>query len=718
MSIPRKKGYLLNHLAVAAMLMLTCGITHAQYDPPTRVARLNYFEGPVSFEPAGSNTWAYAMLNHPMTSGDQVWVDKGGRSELHFGSTALRLGSQTSMAISTLDDTTLQLSLNQGTMNLNVRTLPQGQIIEVDTPNLAFTVQSAGEYRLNVDPNGQTTAVIVRSGNGLAQGDSGARVPVGLQQQIVFIGTALQQVSADSAPPYDGFDNWLAQRDRREDQSISARYVSRDMIGYEELDNYGSWSDDPNYGHIWIPTNPGVGWVPYHAGHWAWVAPWGWTWVDDQPWGFAPAHYGRWAYLQARWAWVPGPVAVRPVYAPALVAFVSGVSIGGGNGNFSWNISLGGGTPGVAWFPLGPGEAYHPAYAVSPAYVNNLNKTVIINKTVNVTNVTNNTVINNNVTNNITKTVYVNQNVPNAVTAVPAASFVTGQPTVAAAQPLSAQQLAHAQVMAATPAIAPVRESVLGAAKLALSATPPAAVANRQLVATRAPAQPAALHDALAAKFNTPNGVVPGVGKPIVQVAKMNAMVHPAAPMRIIGQTAPVVEHSNRPTPTPPVNPNLPNPARTDSNRSNTPAPAIPKVPVQPIEILKAPLSTPAMHQNQAASQVPHPPNAIPSPRPQPAPASDHNNEDKLSRKNPDRSPPPHPRIEQQSRGPVQHPAPVTREESEPKPIPKLQPRPVAPLEVPHPIAHPQEQGLPIPPPQAHPPSPRPKKESKPKPEE
>lgn len=710
MSIP-KKHYLLNRIAVIVMLILPFGIAHAQYDPPTRVARLNYFDGPVSFKPAGSNTWAYAMLNHPMTTGDQVWVDKGGRSELHFGSTALRLGSQTSMTISTLDDTTVQLSLNQGTMNLNVRTLPAEQNIEVDTPNLAFTVQSPGEYRLNVDPNGQTTAVIVRSGNGLAQGDGGARVPVGLQQEIVFSGTALQQVSADSVPPYDGFDNWLAQRDRREDQSISARYVSRDMIGYEELDNYGTWSDDPNYGHIWIPTNPGVGWAPYHAGHWAWVAPWGWTWVDDQPWGFAPAHYGRWAYLQARWAWVPGPIAVRPVYAPALVAFV-----GGSRGNFSWSISLGGGIPGVAWFPLGPGEAYRPAYAVSPTYVNNLNKTVIINKTVNVTNVTNNNIVNN----NITKTVYVNQNVPNAITAVPATSFVKGQPTAAAGQPVSAQQLSHSQVMSSSPAIVPVSESVMGATKPAPSAAPPTAVANRSVVATRAPAQPATLHDDLAAKFNTQDGVVPGAGKPMPQAPVAN-VAHPIASIRIVGPTVPVAEHSNRPTTTQarPTGPNVPGPARTaDPNRSNIPAQASRQQPAQTSETPKGPLSTPALRENQPTLQVPHPPTVAPSPRPQPAPATDRNNEDRLSPQNSARSQPPRPPTEQQYRPPVLHPAPVRREESKPPPISEPRPRPVAPPQVPHPVTHPQEQAPRVPPPQVHPPAPRPKEELKPKLEE
>ena len=673
MSISVKKCRLPDRVAVIAILALLFapfGISHAQEDPPSSVARLNYFDGPVSFLPAGSDNWSYATLNNPLTTGDQVWVDKGGRSELHLGSTALRLGSQTSMTISTLDDATVQLSLNQGTMNLHVRTVLPGQVMEVDTPNLAFTVQSPGDYRLTVDPNGQTTAVVVRSGNGFVQGDGGAGTAIGTQQRIVFSGTALQEVSADAAPPYDAFDNWLIQRDRREDQSVSARYVSRDMVGYEELDHYGTWNDDPNYGHVWIPTNPGIGWAPYHAGHWAWVAPWGWTWIDDQPWGFAPAHYGRWAYAQSRWCWVPGPVAARPVYAPALVAF-----IGGGNNHASWSISLSSGSAGVAWFPLGPGEAYRPAYNASPTYVNNLNRTVIVNKTVNITNVTN-------VNNTLYRTVYVNQGVQNAVTAVPATAFVKGQSTAAAAQKIDTRQFAHAQVVQISPAIAPVRESTRSAGKPAPSIVPPTAIANRQLVATRAPGQPAALHDALAARFNTPEGVVPGAGKPVVQPADTRTAASPAR-MKIVGQTPPNLA------------------------RPNTPGNA----PANGFGSAGKPVAPEAAPRNVVPRDIPHPPVVItPSPA-QAEPLINRNREDRPATY-PARTEVPRPMVEQPYRPQIQQPVPAPREESER--IQKPQPRP----EMREPVQQPQEQKVPVINPQVHRPEPKPKEEPRVKAEE
>ena len=53
------------------------------------------------------------------------------------------------------------------------------------------------------------------------------------------------------------------------------------VVGYEDLDDNGDWRDDSNYGHVWFPNRVSTGWAPYREGHWDWVAPWGWTWVDD-----------------------------------------------------------------------------------------------------------------------------------------------------------------------------------------------------------------------------------------------------------------------------------------------------------------------------------------------------------------------------------------------------------------------------------------------------
>jgi hypothetical protein len=501
-------------------------------DPPGRVARLNYMAGTVTTEPAGATDWSYAQVNRPLTTGDQLWNDQNSRSELHIGSTAVRLDQSTSLDILNLDDNSAQLKIAQGTLSARVRELAPGSSYEIDTPNVALGLNGPGDYRVDVAPDGSSTTVTVRSGSATVYGDSG-QVPVAAGQQIRFAGTNLQQVADNGAPGLDGFDQWAASRDAAEDRSVSARYVSRDIPGYEDLDANGTWRSSPQYGEVWVPRATPVGWAPYHDGHWVWQAPWGWTWVDDAPWGFAPYHYGRWAYVDDSWAWVPGPVVVSapPVYAPALVAFV-----GGGGGGVNWGVSLaigGAVAAGVAWFPLGPGEPWHPNWGGhsnwSPAYYNRVNNTSVVNHynhNVNVTNV--------NVT-NIHNT-YINYRAPGGVTAVPATAFVQGQAVGRFAQKVDPQQWRNAQINPGGPGIAPVKES-LGPGVRNASYRPPAAVMARPVVATRNPAVPAAYHDTLAQRFAQSGGRVPGAGQPIVRTsvpARMTGGVMPVQNVRIV----------------------------------------------------------------------------------------------------------------------------------------------------------------------------------------
>ncbi|MEO7128009.1 MAG: DUF6600 domain-containing protein [Rhodoferax sp.] len=441
--------------------------TSTALDPPGRVAQLNYFDGPVSFEPAGYDQWAGAVLNRPLTQGDRLWNDAGARSELHIDSTALRLDGSTSMSFTTLDDQTVQIALTQGSLIARLRSLPTGQRFEIDTPNLAFTASQPGDYRIDVDPAAGTTRVTLQSGGAVVYGSNGASADVAAREQITFGGNDLAQVAAQTAPAPDVFDRWAAARDLEEDRSVSARYVSRDVSGYQQLDQYGTWENDPSYGNVWVPRVTVTDWAPYRVGHWASIAPWGWTWIDDEPWGFAPFHYGRWAQLGTRWCWVPGARDVRPVYAPALVAFV-----GGAVGGINFNISVGGAArPGVAWFPLAPGEAWHPWFHANPTYVTNVNRTMIVHNVTNITNVTN---------------VYRYQHLPTAVTAVSASAFTQGQHVRGNARPVTVAELQRARV-AAPPAPTRDPRSAFGASRLTQAhPAPPAAAVERRVVSNPA----------------------------------------------------------------------------------------------------------------------------------------------------------------------------------------------------------------------------------------
>jgi hypothetical protein len=583
-----------------------------QEDPPSRVARLGYMEGSVSFQPAGEEDWVGAVPNRPMTTGDKLWADRDSRAELQLGSSVIRLAPMTGFSFLSLDDNTVQIQLTSGSLSITVRRLDNDDDFEVDTPNLAFTAMQPGHYRVDASEDGTNTIVTIREGEGQATGN-GQTYTLHGGQSGTFSGTDSLNADVEQLGDPDQFDSWSETRDHRHDYSRSAQYLSHDVVGYDDLDDNGDWRDDSNYGHVWFPNRVDAGWAPYHEGHWDWIAPWGWTWVDDSSWGYAPFHYGRWVSVGGRWGWVAGPVAVRAVYAPALVVFV-----GGGPGGFGGN---------VGWFPLGPREVYVPSYHVSEAYVNRVN---VSNTTVNVTQVTNvyHTTIINSTTTNITNITYANRNVQGAVMVVPQHAFTSAQPVAQARVQVSAQQIASASVSGRV-AVAPTRESVLGskAATASHVAAPPAAVANRQVVAKKTPPPPpmpfAQQQQALAAHPGQPlarnevqklrPATTVAAAHPMVKVAPAGKPATPTTghPMNAArpGQPAPAPAAANKPG-----SPAAPNEHPAEANR---PAPPQPNNRPEPTAPANRP---PAAQPNRAEPTPPanRPPAAQPNNRPEP----------------------------------------------------------------------------------------------------
>jgi len=459
-------------VSLAVCLALTSGARAQDGDPPTRVARLAYLEGSVSFQPAGTEDWVAPPINRPLTTGDALWSARDGRAELQLDGSVVRIGAGTSVSFLNLSDRVTQIQLSAGSVIVHVRRFGDEETYEIDTPNLAFTVLQPGVYRLTVDSEQGTTAVEVHRGQGEVTGGGTAYSLFGGDQDV-FAGTdQLVEAQQSNDRDEDRFDAWSSERDDRWEHSPSARYVAPDVVGYEDLDDQGSWQPT-SYGYMWFPHGLQPGWAPYQQGHWAYVPPWGYTWVDDNRWGFAPSHYGRWASVNGAWGWIPAPppapgaLYVRPVYAPALVAWVGAGAT-------------------IAWFALGPHEVYVPSYPVSRGYVDRIN---VSNTTVSTT-VINNVYINNTVINNrtvnITNVNYANRSVPGAVTATTQQAFTSAEPVARNRVTADARALASAPVRTAAPPVVPTRQAVLGAGRAATE-RPPAALLTRPIVARTAP---------------------------------------------------------------------------------------------------------------------------------------------------------------------------------------------------------------------------------------
>ena len=358
---------LFNHLAaltLAAAALLASAAAWA--DPPGRVGRVAETQGTVWMFDAEQAEWVAARRNRPVTTGDRLSVERGARAELQIGSATLRLDGGSELEINELGDRRVALQLHGGSLALRLRSNDSAREFSVTTAEGRFEPERAGHYRIdrrdNAGNSGSFAGVIAgtlrfEARDSVLEINAGQRAEFWSERGVTHYGW--------SALPNDRFADWVAQQDRQDQRDARQRYVSPEMTGADDLDRYGDWDRHPEYGTLWLPRRVAPGWAPYRYGQWSYVRPWGWTWVDDTPWGFAPFHYGRWVWWRDRWAWAPGQYVARPVYAPALVAWIGGP-------NVSIGINIGGG-PTVGWVPLSPRDYYVPSYNVTNIYVTNVN---------------------------------------------------------------------------------------------------------------------------------------------------------------------------------------------------------------------------------------------------------------------------------------------------------------------------------------------------------
>jgi hypothetical protein len=439
-----------------------------QSDPPTRVARIGVLMGDVSLEPASVDQFSAAELNYPMTTGDRIYADTGANAELQTGQLAVRLGQQTDLTVTAMTDTLAQFGLAQGSVHLRSFGLESGETVELDTPNVAVTVMQPGDVRVDVDPASDTTTVALLSGQVEVDGN-GLQQVLRAGQRVRLAGSETVSAQWLDAAAGDGLDSFSSDRDGVYESAVAGQsdMVSPDTIGAEDLEGNGDWETDATYGAVWYPSGVAVGWAPYSCGRWAWVAPWGWSWVGCESWGFAPFHYGRWNRFGERWGWVPGPPGLRPVYAPALVVFAGGKDFRVG------------GVAVTGWFPLGPGEPYVPWYHASPSYENRVNVADF-----NTRNLADARRIYNDRSDVYAAAAdrevdhpYVNRAL--ATVAVARTSFAAGRPTAGSAVRLSSEQATEAQLLP-HPLVTPERSIVMPAEARAL---PPHAA--RPMLASR-----------------------------------------------------------------------------------------------------------------------------------------------------------------------------------------------------------------------------------------
>jgi hypothetical protein len=586
-------------ITLLAGTMLVPSATYAQ-EPDARVARVSYVSGDVSYQRGDDEGWNDVRVNTPLVTGDAFYAPEGARAEIDLGSgMVIRVDGGTEVQLVNHSAEVAQLGLSGGVMDLSVRSFPSDFTLELDTPTGAATILEPGRYRVDVDDRSTRYAVFEGS---ISLAVEGEQLDVREGESLELENTDPPTYGYDRLPGRTPFDSWADNRDARWERASSARYVNNDVVGYEDLDDHGTWRDSREYGRVWIPSRIHAGWAPYREGRWIWQDPFGWTWVSYEPWGWAPYHYGRWVYLQSSWCWVPPPprgyhgpavvMAIQPVYAPALVAFV-----GGSN----WGISLSVGGPAIGWVPLAPRERYYYPWQPAPR--------VVVNN-------------------------YTNITVVNAVTVVNYNTFTTG---AVRPIPVDRAQIARAPVMGSTAiGVTPTRAS--------LTPTPeprpqPKAVprpsAERTLVARLVPppkpqpfTQKVSVIEKTGMPVARPVAAEPSVGKPFapgVRAARpgIKSFAAPAAAARTelkarpgaqarapkkidrdISPPVPVAPSGRRERP------------RSPAKQASAPAPAPPEAQSQPVRPEAAP--APTRSEPPPRQGRPEKPPATPTPTPRP----------------------------------------------------------------------------------------------------
>jgi hypothetical protein len=400
--------------------------------PPTRVGRVSLVSGNVDLRNSAAAEWSDAAPNHPVFTGEAIRTEGKARAEIEIGANTIDVSDNSQIEFASLRDGTIQIAVAHGRIGVHLRQDDAAEAVEIDIPQGGIWLLAAGRYDIEAGDD-QPPRIAVFDGAARFVGNAtDVRIEAGQ-----MTATAASDSSAVAIKPAeaDAFVNWCREQEYDQASLAAPYYLSPEMTGFADLDSAGVWKIDEQYGPIWFPT-ASEEWAPYRFGHWSWVAPWGWTWIDDQPWGFAPSHYGRWVLIHEHWAWVPGRYIAHPVYAPAVVAFL--------------------GTPGVglsseegaaaAWFPLAPGEVYWPSYARDVDYVRDLNRGSVEDLAAIRMPADGQPPL------EIFNREFANQQY---ATVVPRAVFISGRPVAAARIFLPEQRLHNAPVLMASPQLAP-----------------------------------------------------------------------------------------------------------------------------------------------------------------------------------------------------------------------------------------------------------------------
>jgi FecR protein len=276
-----------------------------------RVVRLSFVQGDVQISRSGSSDWEPGIPNMPVQQGFSIGTNNG-RAEVEFESGGVMWVGENSvvqfaeMALADGGRIT-RLTLAQGTASFQVK-LNSGDVFEVTSSAFHVSIPNHSKFRVDAFRDGASLSVY----EGTATVKDSANVEtVGSGKTFANRGAAPAESKLISNPGKDRWDTWVNERSASiasgANQTQSYTYAPVNY-GMDDLYSYGNWLDCAGYGFGWQPWNAGLGWSPFFNGYFDYYNGLGWTWISFEPWGWAPYHFGSWAYTPTcgGWMWLPG----------------------------------------------------------------------------------------------------------------------------------------------------------------------------------------------------------------------------------------------------------------------------------------------------------------------------------------------------------------------------------------------------------------------------
>jgi hypothetical protein len=312
----RKSGLFLS--LVFTLVFLLAPLSRAQvagsedgHGSPARIARISFVAGGVQLD--SGHGYESVTMNVPVTEHNWLQTHSNGWAEVQMeDGSMLRLAPDTTIGFTQLGrsssgGTITVIDLDQGEAEFKILK-HNGSDFNVTVKNKTIALGQTGFFRVTSTNDDPMEIAVWKGDLGVRDGESGDEVAVKNNETFVLDPNDVGRYALEPGPEADELDEWSKQRDASQNSYAAANPYTQSpyQYGASDLNYYGQYTQDPEYGNVWQPNGVSQDWDPFSNGYYA-NSGLGATFISAYPWGWMPYRYGRWVFISGRgWFWAPG----------------------------------------------------------------------------------------------------------------------------------------------------------------------------------------------------------------------------------------------------------------------------------------------------------------------------------------------------------------------------------------------------------------------------